>query len=117
MKASYSSKCLSQEKAVKKLIDMFPDAISAYHGSLNLDFVTTCDRLAKRVMDNMTDREQLGTFGRVFTDSDDCARFIATYMFDLSEQGQDFLDKTYSLIDGDIYGSPFDEDDEDEYDD
>ena len=104
----------TQEKAVKKLIEKFPDAIVNYYGTMDLDFVSTVDRFADRIMEKIDPLERIGWFGKQFNSKDECARHIATYLFDLNEACQKFLDEHYYEVDGEIY--KWDESEEDDED-
>lgn len=101
----------SEDKTVQRLIEKYPDAITHFYNSLELDFVTTVDRFAKRIMENTNEMDRLHIFKKHIKTEDECARHIATYLFDLNEACQNFLEDHLYMNNGEVYAW----DDEDEY--
>ena len=102
----------TESKLVPLLIRKFPDAITRYYNSMELDFVTTVDRFAQRIMEKLTENERHWLLGRNLNSQEEVAKYLATYLHDLSESCQSFLDEHCYKKDGEIYSWDYDEDEE-----
>lgn len=99
----------SEAKILASLIRKFPDAITHHYNSMELDFVTTVDRFAQRIVETMSPGEIHALFAKKFKYQDEIARYLATYLHDLSEACQNFLDEHCYMEGDDVY--TWDEDD------
>jgi hypothetical protein len=98
---------LSEKEIVKKLIGSYPNCIEtiAIYGASTpgVDFVSTVDNFAERIIKDFDKNRQKYYFGVMFENQQDCARYLASYMHDLYEECQNFVDENYYTENGEIY--------------
>lgn len=110
-----TKKIANESELVKKLINAYPDSIAVtveYGTSPKLDFVETIDRLADNVMSDFDINRQKFHFATVFENKEECARYLATYLYSIAEMAQEWIDENYYVQDGELYFC--DDDDENE---
>lgn len=115
MKAPTPKNLGNELDIVKKLVHTFPDsiAVSVEYDYPKLDFVETVDRLAERVMEEFDMNRQKYHFATIFENKEDCARFLASYLYSLAEYCQEWIDDNYYVVDGELYLKNDIEDDDD----
>lgn len=98
---------MTEKEIVKKLVGTYPNSIvpvALTCGKCAVDFVSTVDNFAADIMRDFDAGRQKYYFNRTFENVEDCSRYIATYLHDLEEACQEFVDETYDVdTDGEIY--------------
>ena len=98
---------MTEKEIVKKLVGTYPNSIvpvALTCGRCAVDFVNTVDNFAADIMRDFDEGRQKYYFNRTFENVEDCSRYIATYLHDLEEACQEFVDETYDVdTDGEIY--------------
>ena len=97
---------MTEKEIVKKLVGTYPNSIvpvALSYGRCAVDFVNTVDNFAADVMRDFDAGRQKYYFDRTFENVEDCSRYLVTYLHDLEEVCQDFVDDTYDVdSDGEI---------------
>lgn len=101
-----TKKIADERELVKKLIQAYPDAISVsveYNRFPKLEFVETVDRFAEKIMQDFDINRQKYHFATAFENKEECARYLATYLYSIVELCQEWIDENYYVEDGDLY--------------
>ena len=105
---------MTEKEIVNKLVGTYPNdivPIGLPYGGLTVDFVETVDNLSVSIMRDFDANRQKYYFGVSFESPEDCARHLATYLHDLRDRCQEFVDETF-IVDTDGEIAYFGEDDD-----
>lgn len=76
----------------KRLIVSYPNCIAVDENG-NVEFEDTAYNFASAIMDNLDAKRQNYYFGEAFLSLEACVYYVRTYMQDLLEACQEFVDK------------------------
>lgn len=97
---------MTEKEIVKKLVGTYPNSIVPVpltYGRCAVDFVSTVENFAIDIMRDFDTGRQNYYFNRTFENVEDCSRYLATYLHDLEEACQDFVDETFDVdTDGEV---------------